>query len=116
MAIVHLALIPDRENRITLSIKWPYALATRQRALFLLTGMPSQYLALDVEDAHCPMASGKGSSIAGPYALKAAGDATPINSVAFPNLKSCSTSRRPQLRIRKLPSNKARPFGWARHS
>ena len=32
-AIVHLALIPNRENRITLSIKWLYALATRQLGL-----------------------------------------------------------------------------------
>jgi NADH dehydrogenase len=74
-AIVHLALIPNRENRITLSIKWLYALATRQRASILLTGMPSQHLALDAEDAHFPMASGKGPSIAEPdAALKAAMD------------------------------------------
>ena len=74
-AIVHLALIPNRENRITLSIKWLYALATRQRASILLTGMPSQHLALDAEDAHFPMASGKGPSIAAPdAALKAAMD------------------------------------------
>ena len=74
-AIVHLALIPKRENRITLSIKWLYALATRQRASILLTGMPSQHLALHAEDAHFPMASGKGPSIAEPdAALKAAMD------------------------------------------
>ena len=74
-AIVHLALIPNRENRITLSIKWLYALATRQRASILLTGRPSQHLALDAEDAHFPMASGKGPSIAEPdAALKAAMD------------------------------------------
>ena len=74
-AIVHLALIPNRENRITLSIKWLYALATRQRASILLTEMPSQHLALDAEDAHFPMASGKGPSIAEPdAALKAAMD------------------------------------------
>ena len=74
-AIVHLALIPNRENRITLSIKWLYALATRQRASILLAGMPSQHLALDAEDAHFPMASGKGPSIAEPdAALKAAMD------------------------------------------
>ena len=74
-ALVHLALIPNRENRITLSIKWLYALATRQRASILLTGMPSQHLALDAEDAHFPMASGTGPSIAEPdAALKAAMD------------------------------------------
>ena len=74
-AIVHLALMPNRENRITLSIKWLYVLATRERASILLTGMPSQHLALDAEDAHFPMASGKGPSIAEPdAALKAAMD------------------------------------------
>ena len=71
--IVHLALIPERENQITLSIKWLYALATRQRVPTLLTGMPSQHLNLDAGDAPYPMASGKGPSIAEPDAgLKAA--------------------------------------------
>ena len=74
-AIVHLALITDRENRITLSNKWLCALATRQWASFLLIGMPSQHLALDAEDAHSQMASGEGPSIAEPdAALKAAMD------------------------------------------
>ena len=74
-AIVHLPLIPNRENRITLSIKLLYALATWQRASILLSGMPSQHLAMDAEDAHFPMASGKGPSIAEPdAALKAAMD------------------------------------------
>ena len=73
-ATVHPALIPDREKRITLSIEWLYTRATRQRASFLLTGMPSQHLALDVENAHCPMASGKGPSIPERDALKAARD------------------------------------------
>jgi len=72
-AIVHLALDPNRENRITLSIKWLYALVTRQRASILLIGMPSQHLELDAENAHFQMASGKGPSIAEPDdALKAA--------------------------------------------
>ena len=65
-AIVLLALIPNRENRITLSNKWLYALATRQRASILLTGMPSQHLALDAHYAHFPMASSKSPSIAEP--------------------------------------------------
>ena len=61
--------------RITLSIKWLYALATRRRASILLSGMPSQNLALDADNAHFPMASGKGRSIAEPdAALKAAMD------------------------------------------
>ena len=58
-----------------MSIKWLNALATRQRVSILLTGMPSQHLALDAEDAHFPMASGTGPSIAEPdAALKAAMD------------------------------------------
>ena len=48
---------------------------TRQRSSVLLTGMPSQHLALDAEDAHFPMASGTGPSIAEPdAALRAAMD------------------------------------------
>ena len=39
-AIIHLALIPNRENRITLRIKWLHALATQQRTSILFTGMP----------------------------------------------------------------------------
>ena len=38
-AIVHLALIPNRENQITLSIKWLYALANRERASILQTSI-----------------------------------------------------------------------------
>ena len=72
-AIAHLPSIPDRENRITLRIKWLYALATQQWASILLTGMPSQHLALDAEDVQFPMASGKRPSIAeSDAALKAA--------------------------------------------
>ena len=72
-AFVHLVLIPGWENRITLSIKWIFALLTQQRASMLLTGMPSQHMALDAADAHFPMQAGEGPSIASPgAALKAA--------------------------------------------
>jgi NADH dehydrogenase len=68
-------LIPGWENRITLSVKWIFALLTQQRAAMLLTGMPSQHLALDALDAHFPMQAGEGPSIAEPdAALKAAMD------------------------------------------
>ena len=68
-------LIPDWENRITLSVKWIFALLTQQRAAILLTGMPSQHMALDAVDAHFPMKDGEGVSIAEPdAALKAAMD------------------------------------------
>ena len=74
-AFVHLVLIPDWENRISLSIKWIFALLTQQRAAILLTGMPSQHMALDAVDAHFPMQAGEGVSIAEPdAALKAAMD------------------------------------------
>ena len=74
-AFVHLVLIPDWENRITLSVKWIFALLTQQRAAILLTGMPSQHMALDAVDAHFPMKAGEGVSIAEPdAALKAAMD------------------------------------------
>jgi len=74
-AFVHLVLIPEWENRITLSVKWIFALLTQQRAAILLTGMPSQHMALDAVDAHFPMKAGEGVSIAEPdAALKAAMD------------------------------------------
>ena len=45
------------------------------RPSILLTGMPSQHMALDAVDAHFPMQSGEGVSIAEPdAALKAAMD------------------------------------------
>ena len=74
-AFVHLVLIPGVENRISLSIKWIFALLTQQRAAMLLTGMPSQHMSLDAADAHFPMQAGEGPSIASPdAALKAAMD------------------------------------------
>ena len=74
-AFVHLLLIPEWENRISLSVKWMFALLTQQRASILLTGMPSQHMALDAADAHFPMKAGEGVSIAEPdVALKAAMD------------------------------------------
>ncbi|RPF83346.1 MAG: NAD(P)/FAD-dependent oxidoreductase [Synechococcus sp. TMED20] len=74
-AFVHLVLIPGWENRISLSIKWIFALFTQQRAAMLLTGMPSQHLAIDAADAHFPMKAGEGPSIASPdAALTAAMD------------------------------------------
>ena len=65
-------LIPGWENRISLSVKWVFALLTQQRASMLLTGMPSQHLALDAADAHFPMQAGEGPSIASPDAAMSA--------------------------------------------
>ena len=70
---VHLGLIHDMQQRISLATKWVFALLTRQRASMLLTGMPSQHMDLNAADAHFPMRSGEGPSIASPdAALQAA--------------------------------------------
>ena len=52
---VHLGLIHDMQQRGSLATKWVFALITRQRASMLLTGMPSQHIALNAADAHFPM-------------------------------------------------------------
>jgi NADH dehydrogenase len=70
---VHLGLIHDMQQRVSLATKWIFSLLTRQRASMLLTGMPSQHMALNAADAHFPMRSGEGPSIASPdAALQAA--------------------------------------------
>ena len=70
---VHLGLIHDMQQRVSLATKWVFALITRQRASMLLTGMPSQHIALNAADAHFPMQTGLGPSIASPdAALQAA--------------------------------------------
>ncbi len=72
-ALAHLAFMPNPENRITLLFKWLVAVVSQQRSSMLLTGMPSQHLNVDAPDAHFPMLSGQGPSIAEPdAALKAA--------------------------------------------
>ena len=73
-ALAHLAFMPERENRLTLLIKWIFAVTSQQRASMLLTGMPSQHIGLDAPDAPFPMQSGgTGPSISAPdAALKAA--------------------------------------------
>jgi len=74
-ALAHLAFMPDTENRISLLIKWMFAVVAQDRASMLLTGMPSQHIGLDAPDAPFPMKSGSGPSIASPdAALKAAID------------------------------------------
>ena len=72
-ALAHLAFMPNPENRITLLFKWLVAVVSQQRSSMLLTGMPNQHLNVDAPDAHFPMLSGQGPSIAEPdAALKAA--------------------------------------------
>ena len=62
---VHLQLIHDRQQRGSLATKWIFSLLTRQRASMLLTGMPtSPHMALNAAEAHFPMRSGEGPSIA----------------------------------------------------
>jgi NADH dehydrogenase len=74
---VHLGLIHDMQQRVSLATKWIFSLLTRQRASMLLMGMPSQHMALNAADAHFPMRSGEGPSIASPdAALQAAMEST----------------------------------------
>lgn len=40
-ALAHLAFMPDDENRITLLVKWLWAILSEQRSSLLITGMPS---------------------------------------------------------------------------
>lgn len=46
--VAHLAFMPDRENRVSLLIKWLWAVATRERAALLLTGRPDQHIGVEV--------------------------------------------------------------------
>ncbi|MAN20211.1 type 2 NADH dehydrogenase [Synechococcus sp. A18-25c] len=74
-AAAHLAFMPTRENRVTLLVKWMFAVVSQARASMLLTGMPSQHMGLDSPDAAFPMAPETGPSIAEPgAALRAAMD------------------------------------------
>ncbi len=40
-ALAHLAFMPDDENRITLLVKWLWAIVSEQRSSLLITGMPN---------------------------------------------------------------------------
>ena len=63
------------ENRVTLLVKWMFAVVSQARASMLLTRMPSQHMGLDAPDAAFPMAPETGPSIAEPgAALRAAMD------------------------------------------
>ena len=40
-ALAHLAFMPDDENRITLLVKWLWAIVSEQRSSLLITGLPN---------------------------------------------------------------------------
>jgi len=63
-AVAHLAFMPDEENRLTLLVKWLWAILTRQRGSLLLTGMPSQHVGLEGGSAPFPMGLHSEPSIA----------------------------------------------------
>ena len=63
-AVAHLAFMPDEENRLSLLVKWLWAILTRQRGSLLLTGMPSQHVGLDGGSAPFPMGLHSEPSIA----------------------------------------------------
>ncbi|MEB3260331.1 MAG: NAD(P)/FAD-dependent oxidoreductase [Cyanobacteriota bacterium] len=47
-AVAHLAFMADNENRLTLLLKWLWAIATRERASLLITGRPDQHIGVEV--------------------------------------------------------------------
>ena len=63
-AVAHLAFMPDEENRLSLLLKWLWAIVTRERGSLLLTGMPSQHVGLDSGTAPFPMGLHNEPSIA----------------------------------------------------
>ena len=63
-AVAHLAFMPDEENRLSLLLKWLWAIVTRERGSLLLTGMPSQHVGLDSGSAPFPMGLHNEPSIA----------------------------------------------------
>jgi NADH dehydrogenase len=56
--------MPDEENRLSLLVKWLWAILTRQRGSLLLTGMPSQHVGLEGGSAPFPMGLHSEPSIA----------------------------------------------------
>ena len=46
--LAHLAFMPANENRISLLVKWLWAVATRERASLLITGRPDQHIGVEV--------------------------------------------------------------------
>jgi NADH dehydrogenase len=46
--LAHLAFMPDNENRVSLLVKWLWAIATRERAALLITGRPDQHIGVEV--------------------------------------------------------------------
>jgi NADH dehydrogenase len=47
--------MPDDENRVSLLIKWLWAVVTQQRGDLLITGMPSQHVGLEGSGLPFPM-------------------------------------------------------------
>ncbi len=54
-AAAHLAFMPDDENRVSLLVKWLWAVVTQQRGDLLITGMPSQHVGLEGSGSPFPM-------------------------------------------------------------
>ena len=63
-AAAHLAFMPDDENRVTLLVKWLWAILTQQRSDLIITGLPSQHVGLEGSDAPFPMGQGQQPSFA----------------------------------------------------
>ena len=76
--VAHLAFMPDTENRISLLLKWLWAVATRQRDALLITGRPDQHIGVEVglemvelEQAEPATAAGQAAAPAAPSATAA---------------------------------------------
>ena len=63
-AAAHLAFMPDDENRVSLLVKWLWAVLSQQRGDLLITGMPSQHVGLEGSGAPFPMGIAGETSIA----------------------------------------------------
>jgi NADH dehydrogenase len=69
--LAHLAFMPNNENRLTLLLKWLWAIVTRQRSALLVTGRPDQHIGVEVgleqvELARQPAAGAAAADVAGP--------------------------------------------------
>jgi NADH dehydrogenase len=46
--LAHLAFMPDNENRLSLLLKWLWAITVRERDALLITGKPNQHVGVEV--------------------------------------------------------------------
>ncbi|MFN9988890.1 MAG: NAD(P)/FAD-dependent oxidoreductase [Cyanobacteriota bacterium] len=69
--LAHLAFMPDNENRLSLLVKWRWAIVRRQRDSLLITGKPNQHMGVEVGLEAIEL--GQGTELAPPPSAKSAG-------------------------------------------